>query len=78
VRNAEDILAARLIDPSTAHCVSGFWGEDFGDQRLVSRTFIWCDPVEGEVAPEAVMQDVWCEQLAEWDELRRRALARTT
>jgi hypothetical protein len=64
---------AQKIDPRTAVCFDGYYGEEFplgdGDwQRQVSRTVVWSDGYDS--VPDWAMKDAWPEFSEEWEKLQ--------
>jgi hypothetical protein len=74
------IARAQKIDPRTAVCFNGYYGEDFplGDegeiQRQVSRALVWSDGVDS--VPDWAMREAWTQFENHWECLRVAACER--
>jgi hypothetical protein len=60
-------VRAAGIDPHTALCFNGYYGEDFGDERVVTRALVWASPEFEDVVPDWAMRDAWPELAGDWD-----------
>ncbi len=71
-----EVRAAR-IDPHTALCFNGYYGEDFGDQRVVTRALMWASPQLDDAVPDWAMRDAWSELAGDWGVLLAAAWGRS-
>jgi hypothetical protein len=68
------IARAQEIDPRTAVCFDGYYGEDFplGDegelQRVVSAALVWSDGFD--CVPDWAVRDAWPQFAEEWARLQ--------
>jgi hypothetical protein len=70
-------VRAAGIDPHTTLCFNGYYGEDFGDQRVVTRALVWASPEFDDAVPDWAMRDAWPELAGEWDVLLAAAWGRS-
>lgn len=71
-----EVRGAR-IDPRTATCFRGYYGEDFGDQHQVSSGLVWAPPDFSDAVPDWAMRDAWTQLADDWDELLMAAWERS-
>ena len=75
IENSESLVErAQTINPRTAVCFNGHYGEDFrlGDggemQRQVSRALVWSDG--DDCIPDWAMREAWPELDQDWERLQ--------
>lgn len=69
-------VRATRVDPRTAIAFNGYYGEDGGFERPLSKALVWATPAFDECVPDWALRSAWPQLAEEWDALLDQAWAR--